>query len=160
MNRINLFQKIFPVIDTQSFIISQIVMHSCDARAFWQFIQAIWWPINNLADSKFINFFPKVSWNFCNMLPYKSIKDISAVNQLNRYQIWITCSIGVVIQIEIMSSHINKTEMSVPKILNNRINNLDIFSNLIYFPTYTGIGFIDISWSFNSIHWSRTILEK
>ena len=134
MNRINLFQKIFPVIDTQSFIISQIVMHSSDARAFCQFIQAFWRPINNLADSKFINFFPKVSWNFGNMLPYKSIKDISTVNQLNRHQIWITYSIGVIIQIEIVSSHINKTEMSVPKILNNKIDISDLFFKFRPFP--------------------------
>ena len=51
------------------------------------------------------------------MLPNKTIQNISTIDKLDWYQILIARSRGVIIQIEIMSTHVQETKMPKPKIL-------------------------------------------
>ena len=98
------------------------------------------------------------------MLPNKSIQNISTVYKLDWYQFIVARSRSVIIQIEIMSSHVQETKMPKPKILQKKETYYMQMSNNVSFQrfcnTYTVVGFIQISWCLNSIHRSFTILKQ
>ena len=101
------------VVDTECIVISYVGMHGRHSNCIYNLQETVRGPVNDLTNSKGINAFPQASLQGGGVLPNECIENAAAKDQLDRRQV-IARSIHIVIQLEVVPTHVDEAEMLEP----------------------------------------------